>query len=76
MSKTVQWIINKYKGAPMWAKILMISSLIGISIILYACSDFWESYPQDNAIEELVEDMIQQETGLDLDLSPTTPENK
>lgn len=30
----------------------------------------------DNAVEEIVENVIQQETGLDIDLTPNTPEQK
>lgn len=32
-------------------------------------------YGPDNAIEELAEDIIEQETGIHLDLSPSTPED-
>ena len=31
-------------------------------------------YPQDNIIEEIVEDAIEQETGIDVDLSPGSDE--
>ena len=30
----------------------------------------------DNAIEEIMEDMIEQETGIEIDLSPGSPEEK
>ena len=33
-----------------------------------------ESYPQDNIVEEMVEAKIQSVTGLDIDLSPSSPE--
>lgn len=32
-------------------------------------------YGPDNAIEEFAEDIIERETGINLDLSPSTPEN-
>ena len=31
-------------------------------------------YPQDNLIEEVIEDAIEKNTGLDLDLSPSSKE--
>lgn len=45
-------------------------------IFLVGC-DWWNSwYPPDNFIEEIGEQIIEQETTLDLDLSPNTPEKK
>ncbi len=34
------------------------------------------SVPQDNIVEQLVEEGIKKETGVDIDLSPNTPEKK
>jgi len=34
-----------------------------------------DSYPQDNVIEEMIEAKIEQVTGVDVDLSPSTPES-
>ena len=51
--------------------------LCGI-IWLTSCSTMKEAvknYPQDNVLEELVEDVIESQTGLDLDLSPFSKEN-
>lgn len=49
---------------------------IAVFFILMGC-DWWNSwYPADNPIEEIGEQIIQNETGLDLDLSPNTPERK
>jgi len=31
-------------------------------------------YPQDNIVEEIVEDAIENETGIDVDLSPSSKE--
>jgi len=33
-----------------------------------------KKYPQDNIVEEIAEGVIRAETGLDIDLSPMTPE--
>lgn len=45
-------------------------------VLLFLCScTWWNSwYPADNPIEEIGEQIIKQETGLDLDLSPNSPE--
>lgn len=49
---------------------------IAMFIFLVGC-DWWNSwYPPDNFIEEIGEQIIEQETTLDLDLSPNTPEKK
>jgi len=34
-----------------------------------------KKYPQDNIVEEIVEEIIEQKTGLDLDLSPMSEED-
>lgn len=39
-----------------------------------SCSSLWQSYPEDNIVEEIAEEVIDQETGLDLDLSPFSSE--
>ena len=35
-----------------------------------------EIYPDDNAIEEKLEEWIKQKIGLDIDLTPSSPEKK
>lgn len=46
-----------------------------VLILLFGC-DWWNSwYPADNFVEEIGEQIIENETGLDLDLSPNTPES-
>lgn len=32
-------------------------------------------YPEDNLVEEILEEVIQEKTGLQIDLSPGSPEN-
>jgi len=45
-----------------------------LSAIVASCSYFsW--YPQDNVVEEIVEELIKKETGIDIDLSPFSPES-
>lgn len=56
-------------------KLGLILSLLIITVLFFACClSIWEKYPQDNIIEEIVEDVIEQKTNLDLDLSPYSPE--
>ena len=46
-------------------------------IWLSSCStvrEVMKAYPDDNFIEELVEDVIESETGIDFDLSPFSKE--
>lgn len=50
-------------------------SLVFILVFLSSCA-LLKDYPQDNIVEEIVEDVIQKETGVDLDLSPFSPEKK
>lgn len=44
-------------------------------ILLFSCDSWDENYPADNPVEEIAEQIIFQKTGLDLDLSPNTPED-
>lgn len=46
-----------------------------LAFSFWGCN-FLKKYPQDNVVEEIVEEMIEQKTGLDLDFSPLTPESK
>lgn len=51
---------------------------VGVSAwVICACNfSWWKDYPEDNIVEEVVEDIIEHETGVDIDLSPNTPEKK
>ena len=42
---------------------------------IFFMSTLMKSYPHDNAIEERVEQVIQDQSGLDVDLSPYSPED-
>lgn len=35
---------------------------------------FWPAYPDDNPVEEIAEHIIKIETGLEVDLTPESPE--
>jgi len=43
-------------------------------LFLYGCQEI--EYPEDNVIEEYVEEMIEENTGIDIDLSPLSEEEK
>lgn len=47
-------------------------------VILSGCSQINRKLglPDDNLLEELTEDLIKEETGADIDLTPSTPEKK
>lgn len=42
-------------------------------LLLIGCSLF-DSYAHDNAVEEIIEEVVKQQTGLDIDLTPTSIE--
>lgn len=50
--------------------------IFAVAILLNACSSINKSIglSDDNMIEEFVEAQIENQTGLDIDLSPSTPE--
>lgn len=59
----------------MWRKVTISILLLGAGVILGSCSmGWWKYYPQDNIFEEIVEDVIEGRTGLDIDISPMSPE--
>lgn len=39
------------------------------------CSN-WKNYKSDNFVEEILEEVIEMKTGLDVDLSPFSPEHE
>ena len=55
-----------------WIKILLVVAAASAGI----GSKFIFKMKDDNAVEEMAEGVIKQETGYDVDLSPETPENK
>lgn len=61
------------KGVAM-LKLIWISFLLTLPLLM-GCQSRWLGwYPQDNFIEEIAEDVIESKTGVDVDLSPFTPE--
>lgn len=55
--------------------LLLLASLLLLVFVATGCSTFksW-SYPQDNIVEEAIEQTIESQTGAELDLSPNSPE--
>lgn len=49
--------------------------LVGLIPFLMSC-EMLKKYPQDNAIEEVIEYIIEKETAIDIDLTPFSPEKK
>lgn len=47
-----------------------------IAVGIYFLSITSSKYPHDNLIEELVEKVIEKKIGVDIDLSPDSPEQK
>lgn len=51
---------------------LLFLALLGAGI--YYLSISMSNYPNDNPIEEVIEKMIEKNTGINIDLSPDSPE--
>lgn len=56
---------------------LKILCLIGVALLLHSCSSLNKKagLKDDNFVEELLEQAIEEKTGLDLDLTPETKES-
>jgi len=52
-------------------KILILVSAIGTGVTL---KRYWPNYQDDNPIEELVEEVIHAQTGVDIDITPLSQE--
>lgn len=65
----------KFKALVTVGLLLLVSAFI-ISIVM-SCSTvkgFLNNYPDDNIIEELAEGVLDNQTGIDLDFTPWSPE--
>jgi hypothetical protein len=49
--------------------------VVGTAWLSTSCSHL-QNYPSDNLIEEIVEEVIESQTGQEIDLSPFSPEKK
>ena len=52
-------------------KILIIVSALGTGVIL---KNYYPNYQDDNPVEELVEEVIESQTGINIDITPLSPE--
>lgn len=59
---------------PKWGYWLLLIFLVISASALYYSSIAFSSYKHDNLIEEVVEKAIEKATGIDIDLSPDSPE--
>jgi len=64
--------MSKYKYQ--WIALLMIIGTFSVLVFLDSCTKFKFEYHPDNLAEEIVEDVIKGRTGVDIDLTPSTPE--
>lgn len=67
-----------FSDIPLKMRLAMFFAVLVLAIAICSCgscSRMWQVYPQDNVVEEILEEAIDQETGLDLDLSPFSKEN-
>lgn len=59
----------------MWSKLGLIVSVTIFAGVVTGCNwKLWKHYPQDNFVEEIIEDVIEHKTGIDIDISPFSPE--
>lgn len=50
--------------------------VLGLTIAILLLKNYWPSYKDDNMVEEKIEDVIKDKTGIDADLTPNSPEQK
>ena len=56
----------------MW--VIAFLTLLGVSLHIYEYLYYKYNIPPDNIFEEAIEDVLQNKTGINLDLSPESPE--
>ncbi len=63
--------MSKVKGfIEILIPVLIAMAAIGVTVGY----KYWATAADDNPVEEIAEEIIKKETGIDVDLSPTTPE--
>ena len=65
------------EGVTMKYKIILLflAVFLGLVVVFLTSCESIKSYPEDNIIEEFIEEIIEKESGWDLDLTPFTPED-
>ncbi len=56
------------------ASMFIFALIIFFSLIMIGCHFLMDDYPNDNPLEEFLEDQIEKETGIEIDLSPKSKE--
>lgn len=78
--KTLKKIYDGFKTIEMKYRIIILCGmlfclLMSILSMCTSCS-IMNHYKDDNDVEEFLEDVIKDKTGVDIDISPLTPEKK
>ena len=73
MKTLIKKLFNKLPTTIKYIIVLILGGAIGILPWFTSCS-ILKKYPQDNVIEEFIEDAIEEEIGIDIDLSPSSRE--
>lgn len=55
-----------------WGFLIVFGLILGIMLV----KQYWPSYKDENILEEKIEDIIKDKTGIDVDLTPNSPEQK
>ena len=65
------------EGVTMKYKIILLflAVFLGLLIVFLTSCDTLKSYPEDNFFEEVIEKVIEEKTGADIDLSPFSSED-
>jgi len=64
--------MQKYKFH--FISISLVVGTLGFLFFLDSCTHFNFEYHPDNIVEEILEGIIKEKTGVDVDLTPSTPE--
>lgn len=68
-------IISSFLGnIPLWARLAIVVALLAGCVV--AVSLGLIKYTDDNKIEEAVEETIKDQTGIDVDITPESPESR
>jgi len=60
-------------GVIMLLKVAFVVLIVGIALFFFSCITF-KNIPHDSILEEIVEEVIKKQTGLDIDLTPSSLE--
>lgn len=55
-------------------KIYGLVAAVALALAVLAIKEYWPEYPDDNVVEESAEEIIYGAAGVDVDLTPNSPE--